>query len=177
MCEPTTLLLIASAASAVVGYVQTSNANAAQSEAIQANSKAQAEQTKVQYDQINQNAQDKMSARAREAMIEQGKLRTISGETGLTGVSTDRIQAESQFNLGTDLATINQNRANTLNQAAAGANSNLAKSQSQMNSITRPSLIGTGLQIAGAYGTYAGEQQRLARIGTAVKTDFSQPGD
>jgi hypothetical protein len=158
-------------ASAVLTYTQQADAASKTASAIKANAEAQAASTQEQYRQINQNASDKMSARAREALIETAKLRTISGETGLSGVSADRVQGESLFNSSTDIASINTNRVNALEQARLGAGSDVARSQSQLNSIRQPSLIGGGLQIAGAYANQQAEQARLDRIGTPSRVN------
>lgn len=172
MCEVMTALTLSqamlamSAGSAVLGLISQANNADAQESAVRANAAAQAEQTKQQYTQINQQATDKMSARAREALIEQGRLRTVSGETGLAGISADRIQAESQFNAGTDMASMNVNRVSALEAARLGAQANVAKSMSQLNSIAQPNIAATGLQIAGAYGSYRTEQLRIAGIST-----------
>jgi hypothetical protein len=90
-----------------------------------------------------------MSVRAREAMIEQARLRVIGGESGLSGGSNDRIENESQFNLGTDIASLESNRRNALNQLYQEGKSLQAGNEAQIRQVRRPSLIGTGLQIAG----------------------------
>lgn len=163
-------MMIASAASAVVGYIQQDRNASAQQAAITANAKQANEAAQREYDQINASAAQEMSERAKEGMIERARLRVISGESGLAGVSTERIGAESYFNQGTDITTLENNRRNTLAQAFENAKAGRARSQSQMNSVQQPSLIGTGLQIAGGVAGGMAEQKRIAALTGVKKT-------
>lgn len=162
-------MLIISAVSAVATYAQANQAANRQNSALAQAAIVNNEAATEQYRQIDAQATDNMSARAREAMIEQARLRVVSGETGLAGVSADRLTQESKFNEGTDLASIASNRTNTLNQAYLEARGGAASMQSKANSINRPSLLGTGLQIAGAAASYGAETERLKRISTPNK--------
>lgn len=154
MCDPTmgiaTASLLVGVASSVAGFVQQGQQAKAQQKSVEANYAQQTETLKLQYDQAQKQSTDEMSQRAREAMIEQARLRVIGGESGLSGGSNDRIENESQFNLGTDIASIESNRRNYMKQLGEEGKSLGAGNQSQINQIKRPSLIGTGLQIAGS---------------------------
>jgi len=162
------LLLAAQAASSVVGYFQASSQAKSQEAAIQANYAQQMEAAQEQQRQNNASAAQTMSERARESMIERGRLRAISGESGLAGVSTDRLFDQTRFNEGYDMATIEANRSNTSAQLYQEAKGLRAQSQSKMNAINRPSLIGTGLQIVGAVAGAGAEQERLKRASGPV---------
>lgn len=102
------------------------------------------------YKQVDAEATDKMSARAREARVEQARIRAIAGDSGLAGISSDRLIDESLFNEGTDIASIEANRRATLTQTQREAEAVNARNQTSINKQARPNLIGTGLQIAGA---------------------------
>ena len=119
MCEPATIAMASlaiGAASAGMSYMQQSQQAKAQRRAVKDNYAQQMQTLQLQYDQTNKQATDEMSIRAREAMIESARLRAISGESGLAGNSNDRIQNESMFNLGTDMASIEANRQSSLKQ-------------------------------------------------------------
>lgn len=153
MCDPITLAgmsLAVGVASSVAGFVQQSSQVNKRDKAIKTDYAQQTEALKLQYDQTQKQATDEMSERAREAMIERARLRVIGGESGLTGGSNDRIENESQFNLGTDIASIESNRQNSMRQLGEEGKQLRAGSQTQINQVKRPSLIGTGLQIAGS---------------------------
>lgn len=154
MCEPATILALTSLAVGVAGaatsFVQQGQQAKLNNRAIEANYAQQTDVLKVQYGQTNKQAADEMSVRAKEAQIEQARLRVIGGESGLAGGSNDRVINENQFNLGTDIAAIESNRQNSLRQLENEGKAVRSGNQSQINQIKRPSLIGTGLQIAGA---------------------------
>ncbi len=137
-------------AGAGAGYVQQRNQAKLTNRAIEDNYSQQTEVLKTQYSQTNRQAADEMSVRARESQMEQARLRVIGGESGLAGGSNDRILNEGLFNFGTDIASIESGRQNTLRQLKEEGKAVRAGNQSQVNQIKRPSLIGTGLQIAGA---------------------------
>jgi len=131
--------------------MQSRNADA-QRAAIEAGYAAQMADLPRQYGQVNEQAIDKMGLRAREAMIERGRLAAIAADSGMGGgVSVTRMENESRFTEGTDVATIDRNRKNALAQIYAEAKGAQAGATTRMSSISTPSLLGTGLQIAGAY--------------------------
>lgn len=156
MCIPVIPLigLAISAASAVMAYQQgqkqTKAAEASARNAAELNNQAYAQQAQ----QINQQASDAMSDRAREAMIERGRLRVISAESGVGdgSGSQDQLTRQSYFDEGYDMSRIESNRSAKQDQAQLDARGGQAATQSRLNAIeaSKPSLIGTGLQIAGA---------------------------
>lgn len=151
MCDPVTIgvaSLAIGTASAGMSFMQQSQQASARDKAIKANYSQQMDTFKVQQAQVNKQATDEMSARARENQIEAARLRVVNGESGLFGNTNDRILGESYFNLGSDVASIESNRAAQQKQLTQEAKSIRAGTQSQMSQVTRPSLIGTGLQIA-----------------------------
>lgn len=158
MCEPTTVLTIASTAFSFVQQAQQASQNDAAIEAAYNNSLIGYAQ---QQKQINAAATDEMSDRAREALIERGRLRVAAAESGVTGNSTDQLERQSLFDEGFDMARIEGNRKNAQAQAYQDAKAGQAGAQSRVASVKRPSLIGAGLQIAGAYAQ--GEADKAAR--------------
>lgn len=165
MCEPTTAAIAIatmSAAQAGLTYIEGTQAAKAQSEAIENSAKLQLETNAEQQQQITKQSIDEMSARAREATIERGRLKAIQGESGLMGNSQDRVMNESYFNEGTDMASIEGNRKASLKQSQLEAKGIASGAQSQMNAIKRPFLIGAGLQI-GAAGVQGYTSYKVAK--------------
>lgn len=154
MCDPISIgvaSLAIGTASAGMSFMQQSSQAKMQRKAVQDNYAQQMQALNLQYDQTNKQATDEMSVRAREAMIESARLRAFSGESGLAGISNDRIQNESALNLGTDISSIESNRQASLRQLYQEGREVRAQTTSKINEVmkNRPTLIGTGLQIAG----------------------------
>jgi hypothetical protein len=106
-----------------------------------------------------------MSERARQAMIETGHLQALSNESGTNGGgSNDRVTNEANFNAGTDIATMQANAESQQRALADQARGAYSTAQQRMSSIHQPSLIGTGLQIAGAGLSSATSLQRANAI-------------
>lgn len=153
--------MAASAAGAVVGYVGQSQAASRQSDAAQAAYDAQVTDTKNQMTQQGQAAAEQMSERARQAMIETGHLQALATDSGTNGGgSNDRVTNEANFNAGQDIAAMQANASSQQRQALAGLRGDYAQAASRMASVQQPSLIGTGLQIAGgALNSYTSLQK------------------
>lgn len=158
-------MLAVAVVSAGVQYYQTQQTAKKAEESARQSQALSMEAYGQQQQQIQAQATDSMSDRAREAMIERGRLRVVNGESGLTGNSSDQQERQSYFNEATDMARIEGNRGAQQNQAALGAKGVTAQTNSRLNNIKQPSLIGTGLQIAGsaagAYGNYSSNQARM----------------
>lgn len=168
MCDPISIgvaSLAIGTATAGMSFMQQSSQAQMERRAVQDNHTQRMQALELQYDQTNKQSIDEMSVRAREAMIESARLRAFSGESGLGGTSNDRIENESAFNLGTDISSIESNRQSTLRQLFQEGREDRAHSTSKINAIKRPSLIGTGLQIAGvavdSAATYKAAKSKL----------------
>ena len=175
MCEPTTLLMMSlaiSAASAGMSYVQGEKNADTQTENLQRAQDQQIGQLNLQQHQADQQAGEQMSDRALEALKETGRLTTIAGESGGGGASNGRIVNEAGFNATHDIATIEANRLNGGAQRNMDAQGVRSSTQSALNSIQRPSLIGTGLQIGGAaVGAYSGYRSgTFGKLPSTTKT-------
>lgn len=148
MCDVMTALSVASGVVSFMGQQQASQ-QAAQS-AYDA-TVLQQQQIHEQQVQINQESSLKESERIKQGMIERAKIATISGESGALGLSSDRLIGDSFMQQGTDMASMEQNRQNSIKQTEWESKAATARGQSGINEANNkaPSLIGTGLQIAG----------------------------
>lgn len=138
MCEPTTIMLGVSTAAAMAGAVAQARAQAqAQQQAHQAQMSAYNQQLalnqnqrthlgteygyddaalQVQQQQADQAASGDMSERARQAMMERGKLIAAASSNGTGGSAAARMGNTINYEEGTDLATMENNRASHVQQ-------------------------------------------------------------
>jgi hypothetical protein len=154
MCDMNLAMLAISVVKAGSEYFNDANNAERQEDAIVANLDAQNQAISEQQGQINDQATDKMGERAREALIERGRLKAIQGESGLIGNTQDRVVGESYFNESQDMASIEKNRLNAIKQSELDRKGINTRGQGQLNQVKQPSLIGAGLQIGGAALTY-----------------------
>lgn len=153
MCEPTTLMAVSlaiSAGGAFLGYQGQNKAAQQQADAINKSAELQNIQTAQVYDQQNQQAMEESSQRHIQWLQELGRLRTAGAESGLMGVTDTRLENEAAVTAERDLATIEANRLKGSQQTASTSVAQHRQAQADTASIRRPSLLGTGLQIAGA---------------------------
>lgn len=191
MCEPATISglttltmasMAASAATAIAGYVGQSQAAKRQGDAAQAAYDSQVTQTKNEMTQQGQAAAEQMSERARQAMIETGHLQALAADSGTNGGgSNDRVTNEANFNAGQDIAAMQANASSQQRQMVSQLNGSYAQAVSRTASIQQPSLIGTGLQIAGgALNAYTPQESIKNRVTGGVPGSnaygFKMPG-
>ena len=165
MCDAVSIAMGALSVAKTLSDYQSANDYAdAQSQAAMSQYEQNMAALKEQQSQINQEAADKQSARALEAMKERGRLTATAGEMGVTGNSVDKALQETLFNEGTDISMIESNRKNAVTQntrSMSGAGVQYASNVNQAES-GRTSLVSAGLQIgsgvAGAYNTYETRQ-------------------
>lgn len=171
MCEPATIAtLVITAVSAVASYSQAQKQAEKQEQAVRDGYTVQMEGVTQQYEQNADRASSEMSQRAREARIESARLHVLGAESGLNGNTQDRIYRESDFNLGSDIASIEGNRRRIDEQTEQEAKGIAAGAASKINTLPRPSIIGTGLQIAGGFaGAYA-DEEKMKRQESIYKT-------
>jgi hypothetical protein len=163
MCIPAAAAgLIISTVSAAVSYVQQDRTARQHTRAIYEADRANLDSSLEQERQVNSQATDQKSQRTREAMIERGRLRVIAAESGLEG-GLDRIERASMFNEGYDIASIESNRMNAVAQVRAERAAGRTLTGIRLASVQRPSLVGTGLQVAGAVAEYGAAQERTRR--------------
>lgn len=152
MCEPTTIAYAAlalTAASGVANYVQQDRAAKTQKAMLEEGSRQERIGTQIQYEQLNQVAQEDMSQRFKEHLIDASRLQAIAAESALQGATQDRISQEEANNAAQDMATIEANRQRQGEQVHSQAVAKQMQASSQMTSIRRPSALGAGLQIGG----------------------------
>lgn len=187
MCEPasistltalTVASMTASAASAVVGYVGQKQSADRQSSAAQQAYDYQVGQIRNQQTEETQQAAEQMSERARQAMVETGHLQALAADSGTNGGgSNDRVTNEANFNAGQDIAAMQNNASSAQRQLANQANGAYSQAVSRDASIQQPSLIGTGLQIAGStLSGYTSLQSAKARATGGNQYGFAMPG-
>lgn len=190
MCEPTSLTLSTmtiasmamSAATAAATYVSQSQAAKRQGDAAQAAYDSQVTQTKNEMTQQTQAAAEQMSERARQAMIETGHLQALAVDSGTnSGGSNDRVTSEANFNAGQDIAAMQANASSQQRQMVSALRGDYAQASSRMASVQQPSLIGTGLQIAGgALNAYTSQESIKNRVTGGVPGSnafgFKMPG-
>lgn len=155
MCDVPTALAIINTSAALYGYVQQSAMADMQQDSIEEGYALQMKQLEDRYRQINENATDEVSERAREARAELARVRAVGAESGLGGVSQARSENETQMLRSNDIAIVESNRQNALRAAQHGGEAARIENTSRIRSINRPSLVGTGLQIAGVGAEYA----------------------
>lgn len=174
MCNP---LLIAAAGVAItavsagVTYKQQSDAAEAQTEAIKNDYAHQQSQLEEQQFQTNAQSQQAMSERAQQARAERARLRVAAGESGLAGNVYDSLLRDSYFQEGTDIATLENNRVSRMQQSGMEGQALRSQAQGNLNQVRRPSLLASGLQIAGsAASEYSDYQNQQARLKAGYKT-------
>ncbi|QUN41762.1 hypothetical protein KEH56_20660 [Burkholderia cenocepacia] len=171
-----------SAATAAASYVSQSQAAKRQSDAAQAAYDSQVTQTKNETTQQSQAAAEQMSERARQAMIETGHLQALAADSGTNGGgSNDRVGNEANFNAGQDVAAMQANASSQQRQMVNQLSGSYAQAVSRTASIQQPSLVGTGLQIAGgALNAYTSQESIKNRVTGGVPGSnafgFKMPG-
>ena len=150
MCEPTliisTALSIASSAAAHDGQKKSAKA---QTKAITSGHNMANAQLEEQRRQQNVQSRNDMSERAKQAMTERARLRAASAEGGLMGNSIDQIFGTQATQTSQDLAMMTENARNAGRQSTMVGTAMSSRAKGNLNQVQHPSLLNTGLQIAG----------------------------
>jgi hypothetical protein len=151
MCGPITPMMALSIAGSAFQFIQGQQQAKAAAKAERANLNYQYKMNQVKQQQINEKYALEAHERMKQGIIDRGEARTISGESGALGFTANRLLADSMMQEGTDLMSIEKNRANAIKQTEWDNNSAKASAQSKTNAAynNAPGLIDTGLQIAG----------------------------
>lgn len=156
MCDPVS----ASIALAVVSTVGTAGSVIAASK----NAKAQTRAIRAQHERVAEENRDAASAemfdQMRAARREQAEIRTAAGEAGLNlnGGSIESLLFDSAMQMELQGS---RTIANLESRQAA----NDAEAESMLSQVQRPTLLGAGLQIAGAAASgWAGIQNSKLAI-------------
>jgi hypothetical protein len=139
MCEPTTLLALSIASSAVGVAGQRAQADA-QQRSIRQQQEAQAEEADAA-------AQQQMGKRVAQGRRERARLKVAAGEARSGGNSFEAMLQNSLFQQDFDLADINTQARYT--QRAISTTADMS-----MSRVEQPNLALAGLQIAGAVSDY-----------------------
>jgi hypothetical protein len=149
--------MAASQAFAAVGQYRTARDNERSALAAQEDANAGLLERQHQFDQ---HATDQMVERSRQAVRDLGHVRAIFADSGLDGNSQDRIEAITEGEAQRDLTTLERNRQARATQTQAEASEIVARTQSRINERPRPSVLGSGLQIAAtAFDAYDKRQR------------------
>jgi hypothetical protein len=135
------------AAAAVASYVQADRQAKAQTEAIEEENRLQQADLARQQEQQREAAAAQMNDHARRSFKDASLFDAVVGEFG-EGNSTDRAAAVRDIQAGEQFATLSRNSALTLQEAAFQGAAMRSQALAKINSIQRPSIIGTGLQLA-----------------------------
>lgn len=126
-----------------------------------------------QADEISDQATTEAGERALLAQLDLGKIAVMAGEAGIGGNTVQRLKQDAMMQAGRDTTSININRENKLQQnamevfasymqAVGGSNKAETRRRSAVAEADAkaPTLLGTGLQIAGAAGKYYTDTRR-----------------
>jgi len=158
MCDPVTMTLASVAitgASSIMQYEGERRAANQQADAIRQNQSFNDAALQAQQVEVDQQSSQQMSERSRQAMIERGKLIAAFSSSGLGGNSQGVAVNETSFLEGTDIASIEANRASRQVQIQRERGSQYRQAKNNLASIKVPNPLAVGLQIAGAgFNTY-----------------------
>lgn len=168
MCSPE-LMLAASVASSAVTFISGQQQAAAAGEAAVTQTELMYEQAAEKQKQINAQAANQEAERQKQGMIERAQMKTISGESGALGFSSDRLLKDSFMQEGTDLMSIEANRSNQIKQTELEKRGAMAKGTAVATDAYNkaPTILGTGLQIGADYGAYS---SKVGKYSTAKTT-------
>lgn len=166
MCDWTLALSIASAG---MQYISGQQQAAATADAMRQQTQIMYDQAAEKEKQINQQAANTEAERNKQGMIERAEMKTIAGESGAIGFSSDRLLKDSFMQQGTDLMSIEANRANQIKQVELEKRGFQAKGNATTAEAyaKAPSLVGTGLQIGADYASY---KSKTGKYSTAKTT-------
>jgi hypothetical protein len=136
MCLPAAIaipVVLATAATAVSVVGQIQSANAA--------NKAIKQQLKAKDKEIDQAAAHEINERLREARREQGRIMVAAGEAGLS-TSSGSVEALLED------AAMQASLANQTSLANRESRRDAARAEANANMVSKPTLLGAGLQIA-----------------------------
>ena len=126
-------------------------------------------QTAEKQKEINEQAAVAQLERRKQGMIDRGEAVTAAGESGALGFTSNRLIADSFFQQGTDISSIEMNRKNQIKQTDNENKSAYARATGNTNQAyaSAPGLIETGLQVGtDIYGTEAAiERNTKAAVG------------
>lgn len=162
MCEPTTLMLGLSVASAVSGYFGQRQSAKAQQAAYMNSMNAQLGDLDAQSQEIEGTAAGEKSDLAIEALRKIGAARVASGENLGMGNTVSALIQDQYAQYGRNVTGIEVNRQRAQKQNVREREGVRTSTAGKIAGIEKPSLISTGLQVASAGAEYyAGQPTTL----------------
>lgn len=159
MCDPVSATVLAVSAAGLGAYGADRSAKNAQKSAVE-DLQGQYAALAQQQVQVNAQATDEATERAKQAVRDMGRMEAAFSDSGLTGNSQQRLMVEQAIQANTDQSTIERNRENKIAQTKQDAFAAQAGAKRIVNQNPRQSPIGIGLQIASAgmnaYGSSGG---------------------
>jgi len=152
-------MMVVSAATAIIAHEQQQKSADAQEKIIKDGYDRERNATMRQYQDQHQVAMEDQSELFRSSKHLENRLIAIGAESGLMGVSNDRLVAEAEQQSDRDAANIEANLTRGTAQANTLGLARQTQANTQLSGIRRPSALGTGLQIASgavqSYGKYS----------------------
>lgn len=130
MCEPTTIMMIAAA---MASKQKEKQAQDRQNKAAEAAHAADTVQLGVQQQEVDAQATQEMSQRAREALIERSHLEVAAGQSGVGGATAQRAVRTADASSGRDISTIESNRASRSRRIQTERESSRARYRGRIN--------------------------------------------
>lgn len=158
MCTVAAIPAAIAIGSSILSYTQQSKAADKAEHATEEQKAANLLALDEQAHQVDAQASDSMGIRAREASIERGRLAAVAADSGLGGQGATRLENASRFSEGFDITALEQNRKASQRQINRQRDAVRAGADARLASLPQPSLLGTGLQIAGAVANYEAKQ-------------------
>lgn len=150
MCDPVSIAVtsaVISGASSIVEHDSQRRAANTQRDMVRENYAYSDSSLQLQQHQVNQQATQQMSQRAREAMQARGALRAMLAGGNNVGA---RILGEQDYLEATDMATLEANRSAQVSQTQREKEGAFRGAAQEMKTIRYPTLLGTGLKLTGA---------------------------
>lgn len=138
-----------SVVSSIAGFLGQQQQASSQESALRSQERQNQLALRERAEELNLQASEDQAEAAREAMIERARLRVIGAERG-GGNTSARIIREAGFQEGLQTVAIESNLETNLSQLDREARGSTSRSNAQIASISRPSLLSTGLQIGGS---------------------------
>lgn len=165
MCEPTTILAIASVASTVGSLAAQSSAADAQAATNQRQYentmrayRENVNQTNLMQQQEREGSMQKLEANNLAARSAQATATVAAGENGISGLSVDALLGDLSMKQGRYNSSVTTNFDRAESAIQAQRENVYANAASQINGLQTPAApdyLGAGLKIAGAYNDYS----------------------
>lgn len=148
MCSIAAVGIGLSIVQGIAGFIGERKAAKAQDRSIAESDQLQAQGLSNQRQEVKETTANDIANSRREAMILRGRIRVEQGESG--GNSAARLLRDAGFQEALQVAGFETNAKRQLRQNTLEDRGRQATTRSRYANVKRPSLVGTGLQIAGS---------------------------